>query len=130
MLSWNIGDDRNLSLKLKLKLVLYQTVLTTAETSPKKLTLTVIEMQQLPDIEKTDSKGELSCLKWAILNGRREVCLNFQTDIDKLKIVVYRYRNNLHLKDSKIDLKMMEYQSLLAKWKFFSSWIFSDCTRD
>ena len=33
---------------------------------PKKLTLTVVEMQQLPDIEKIDSKEEISCLKWTI----------------------------------------------------------------
>ena len=80
-----------------------------------KLTLTVVEMQQLPDIEKTDSKEELSCLKWTIDNGRRKVCVNFQTDTDKLNIVVYRYRNNLYLKDNELDLKLTEYQSLLAK---------------
>ena len=56
-------------------------------------------MQQLPDIEKTDSKEEISCLKWAIYNGRRKVYVNFLTDTDKLNIVVYRYRNNLFLKD-------------------------------
>ena len=55
-MSWNIGDSRNLFLKLKSKLGLYHVVLTTPKTSPEKLTLIVIEMQQLPDIEKTDSK--------------------------------------------------------------------------
>ena len=39
-------------------------------------------MQQLPDIEKTDSEEEISCLKWTIYNGRRKVCVNFQTDTD------------------------------------------------
>ena len=55
-MSWNIGDNRNLFLKLKSKLGLYHVVLTAPKTSPKKLTLTVVELQQLPDIEKTDSK--------------------------------------------------------------------------
>ena len=55
-MSWNIGDNRNLFLKLKSKLGLYHVVLTTPKTSPAKLTLTVVEMQQLPDIEKTDFK--------------------------------------------------------------------------
>ena len=77
--------------------------------------MTVVEMQQLPDIEKTDSKEEISCLKWTIYNGRRKVCVNFQTDTDKLNIVVYRYRNNLYLKDNEVDLKLTEYQSFLAK---------------
>ena len=60
---WNIGDNRNLSLKLKSKLGLYHVVLTTPKFSPEKFTLTVVERQQLPDLEKIDSTEELSCLK-------------------------------------------------------------------
>ena len=55
-MNWNIGDNRILFLKLKSKLGLYHVVLTTPKTSPEKLTLTVVEMQQLPDVEKTVSK--------------------------------------------------------------------------
>ena len=54
-MSWNIGDYRNVFLKLKFKIGLYHVVLTTPKTSPEKLTLTVVEIQQLPDIDKTDS---------------------------------------------------------------------------
>ena len=97
-MSWNIGDNRNLFLKLKSKLGLYNVVLTTPKTSPEKLTLTVVEMQQLPDIEKTDSKEEISRLKWTLHDGRRKVCVNFQTNTDKLNNVVHRYRNSLYLK--------------------------------
>ena len=61
-MSRNLGDNRNLFLKLNSKLGFYHVVLTTPKTSPEKLTLTVVEMQQLPDIEKTDSKREISCL--------------------------------------------------------------------
>ena len=90
-MSWNIGDNRNLFLKLESKLGFYHVVLTTPKTSPEKLTLTVVEMQKLPDVEKTDSKEEISCLKWTRYNGRRKVCVNFQTETDKLNLVVYRY---------------------------------------
>ena len=114
-MSLNIGDNRKLFLKLKSKLRIYHVVLTTPKTSPEKLTLTVVEMQQLPDIEKTDSKEEISCLKKTLYNGRRKVCVNFQTDTDKLNIVVYRYPNNFYLKDIEVDLKLTEYQSLLGK---------------
>ena len=114
-MSWNIGDNRNLFLKLKSKLGLYHVVLTTSKTSLEQLTLTVVEMQQLPDIGKTDSKEEISCLKWTKCNGRIKVCMNFQRDTDKLNIVVYRYRNNLYLKDNELNLKLSEYQSFLAK---------------
>ena len=110
-MSWNIGDKRKLSLKLKSQLGLHHVALTTPKTSPEKLTLTLVEMQQLPDIEKPDSQEELSCLKWTIYNGRRKVCEKFQTDTDKANIVVYRYRNSSHLKENEVDLKMTEYQS-------------------
>ena len=122
-MSWNIRDIRNLFVKLKSKLELYHVVLTTPKTSPEKLTLTVVEMQQLLDIEKTDSKEEISCLKWTIYNGRRKICVNFQTDTDKLNNFVYRYRNNLYLKDNELDLKLSDYQSLLGKRVHLLSYI-------
>ena len=52
---WNLGDDRYLFLELKSSLGLNKVVVRTPKTFPEKLTLTVVEMQQLPDIEKTDS---------------------------------------------------------------------------
>ena len=72
-MSWNNGDNINLFLKLKSKLGLYHVVLATPKTSPEKLTQTVVEMQQLPHIEETNSKKEKSCLKWTINKGRK-VC--------------------------------------------------------
>ena len=51
-------------------------------------TLTLVELQQLPDIEKSDLKEEVSCLKRTKYNGRRKVCVNFKTDSDKMKIVM------------------------------------------
>ena len=76
-MSWNFGDNRYLFLKFKSKMGLCHVVHTTPKTSPEKLTLTVVEMQQLPDIEKTDSKAEISCLKWTKYNGKEKVCVNF-----------------------------------------------------
>ena len=52
-MSWNIGENRNLFLKFKSKLGLYHVVLTTPKTSPEKIILTLVEMQQLPEIEKS-----------------------------------------------------------------------------
>ena len=64
-MSWNIGDNRKLLLKLKTKLGLHHVELK-GKDSPEKITLTLVETQQLPDIEKADSKDEISCLKWTI----------------------------------------------------------------
>ena len=102
---------------------LYHVVLTTRKTSPEKLTLTVAEMQQLPNIGKIDSKEEISRLKWTIKNGRRKIYLNFQTDTDKLNIVVYRHRNSLYLKKNEVHLKRPDYQSLSAKRVYLLSYI-------
>ena len=90
---------------------------------PKKNTLTLVETEQLPDFEKADSNDEISCLKWTIYNGRRKVCINFQTDTDKVNIVVYRYRINTYLKDTEMDLKLTEYKKLLAKRVYLLSYI-------
>ena len=91
-MSWNIGDNRNLFLKLKTELVLY---LVELRSKPKdyseKITLTLVETQPLPDIEKVDSKDEKSCLKCTFYNGSRKICSNFQTDTHKVNIVVYRF---------------------------------------
>ena len=114
-MSWNIGENRNLFLKLKSKLGLHHVVLTTPKTSPEKINLALVETQQLPEIEKVDSKNEISCLKWTIYNGRRKVCISFKTDMDKLNILVYRYRNNTYVKDTEMELKLTDYEKLLSK---------------
>ena len=121
-MSWNIGENRNLFLKIKTKFGLYHVELKSKD-SPEKIRLTLVETQQFPDIEKTDSRDEISCLKWTIYNGRRKVCINFQTDTDKVNIVVYRYRNSTYLKDTEMDLKLTEYKKLRAKRVYLLSYI-------
>ena len=121
-MSWNIGDNRNIFLKLKTNLGLYH-VEHRSKNSPEKIALIQVETQQLPDIEKVDSKDEISCLKGTIYNGRRKVCITFQTDTDKVNIVVYRYRNNTYLKETEMDLKLAENKKLLAKRVYLLSYI-------
>ena len=121
-MSWNVGDNRKLFLKLKTKFGLYHVELRSKD-SPGKITLTLVETQQLPDIEKVDSKDEVSCLKWTIYSGRRKVCINYQTDADKVNIVKYRYRNNTYLEDTKMDLKLTEYKKVLAKPVYLLSYL-------
>ena len=113
-MSWNIGDNRNFFLKLKTKLGLYHVELKCKD-SPEKITLTLGETRHLPDIEKVDSKDEISCLKWTIYNGRRKVCITLQTDTEKVSFVVYRFRNSTFLKDTDMDLKLNEYKKILAE---------------
>ena len=51
----NIGNKKNLFLKLETKLGLFHVLLTTQKSSPEKLTLTVVEMQQLLNFDEIDS---------------------------------------------------------------------------
>ena len=90
---------------------------------PQNIRLTLVETQQLPDIEKVDSKDEMSCLKWTKYSCRREVCINFQTDTDKVKTVVYCYRNNTYVKDTEMQIELTEYEKLLAKRVYLLSHI-------
>ena len=75
----------------------------------------MVETQQLPDIEKIDSKDDIFCLKWSINNGRTKICFNFQTDTDKENTIIYLYRNNKYLKDTVMELKLTEHKKLLAR---------------
>ena len=120
-MSWHIGHNRNPLLQLKQNWDCF--ILNLKKDSPKKLTLTLVETQQLPDIQKVHSKDEKFCLKWTIYNGRRKVCINFQTDTDKVNIVVHHYRNNTYLKDTEVDLKLTEYKKLLTKRVYLLSYI-------
>ena len=115
-MSWIIGDDEDLFIKMKAKLGFYHVGLTTSKASPKNFTFIVVQKQQLPNIEFTDSTEESSCL-----DGQKEVCVNFKTDTDKLNIAVYRYRNSSYIEDKKIYLKLTEYQTLSTKRVFVYS---------
>ena len=77
----------------------------------------------MPEIEKVDSRNEISCLKWTIYKGRSKVCIGFKIDMDKLNIVVYRYRNNTYVKDTELELKLTDYEKLLSKRVYLFSYI-------
>ena len=107
-------------LRLKTKLGHHHVVLTTPKSSPTKISLTIAELQQLPEHEQCED--ETSCLKWTIYNGRRQIGVGFQTDTEE-NIVVYRYCNNTYLKDTEIELKLAEYKTLLAKRLYLLSYL-------
>ena len=97
-MSWNNGDSRNLSLRLKPKLDIYHVVLSTTQNSPHKITGTIVEVQLLPKTEGIDCEIDFSRLKWTAYNCRLKVCVNYKTDSDKFNIVRYRFRNSIYLK--------------------------------
>ena len=47
-------------------------------------------------------------MKFLVQNGRRKICINFQTDAKKVNIVVYCYRGSSYLKHTEMELKLSE----------------------
>ena len=43
--------------------------------------------------------------------------------MDKLNIVVYRYRNNTYVNDTEMDLKLTKYEKIPIKRKYLLSYI-------
>ena len=77
--------------------------------------MTLLEIQQMPEIEKLGCEIENSCLKWTIYKGGRKVCVNYKTERDKLDIVTYCYRKGIYLKNAEMELNLIEYEKLLSK---------------
>ena len=60
-MSWNIGENRNLFLRLKTKVGIYHVVLTTPKST--KITLTIAELQTYPS-------SDYARTKFIALNGQ------------------------------------------------------------
>ena len=56
-------------------------------------------------------------LRWSEKNMHE-----LSNDTDKVNIVVYRDRNNTYLKDTEMELKLTEYEKLLAKRVYLMSY--------
>ena len=106
------------SQKLSTKLGLYHVFLISSEQTSKKVNLTIVEMQQLPEVGKFDSGNENSCLRWIIFNGRRKSRVSYKIDTDYIAMTVYWYRNNMYMKNSDIKLEPTECNTLLQKKKY------------
>ena len=88
-MSWNIGFSRNLIIKLHDKLRLFQIVL---EKSSKK-SLTIIESQNLPNLQNLDVDSQLSHFEWTLHNGRRKILIGHQSDTKKIFFYNYKEKN-------------------------------------
>ena len=74
-------------------------------------------MLQLPEVGKLNFENAISRLRWINFIGRRKFCVSCKTDTDYVGITVYRYRSNMYIKDSDIELEATGYNTLLQKNK-------------
>ena len=68
-MSWNIAFSRNLLLKLHKKLGFFHTVL---EEKSQKISLTIIEPQNLPNLQNLEVDSQISHFEWTLYTGRRK----------------------------------------------------------
>ena len=122
-MSCNIAENRNFFLKLKPKLGLYHVVLATTQNSVEKISMTVVEVQQMPKSEKIDCRIAIACPNCTIYNGRRKMCMKYKTNSDKLNGAINHYRNSIYLKGVEMEQKLTEYEKLFSKRKYLLSYI-------
>ena len=109
-MSWNIGFSRNLVLKLQNKLRLFHIVL---EEKSQKLSLTVLESQNLPKLRDLDTESQISQFDWTLHNGRRKIFLSYRSDIIKIDLIEYRRKSNLWKNNQKFQVEKEEYDKLV-----------------
>ena len=109
-MSWNIGFSRNLVLKLQNKLGLFHIVL---QEKSQKLSLTVLESQNLPKLQDLDTESQISQFEWTLHNGRRKIFLSYRSDIKKIDIIEYRRKGNTWKNNQNFQLEKKEYDNLV-----------------
>ena len=109
-MSWNIVFSRNLVLKLQNKLGLFHIVL---KEKSQKLSLTVLESQNLPKLQDLDTESQISQFEWTLHNGRRKIFLSYRSDIKKIDIIEYRRKGNTWKNNQNFQLEKKEYDNLV-----------------
>ena len=109
-MSWNIGFSRNLVLKLQNKLGLFHIVL---QEKSQKLSLTVLESQNLPKLQDLDTESQISQFEWTLHYGRRKIFLSYRSDIKKIDIIEYRRKRNTWKNNQNFQLEKKEYDNLV-----------------
>lgn len=111
-MSCNIGTNRNVFLKVKNRIANYSVII---EYENKKLLFTILEYQNLPDIDNLDIDQQISNFNWTLHNGRRKICINYRSDQDLISLSVYKLKKDQWIIHQEIGLKLKEYNTLLNK---------------
>ena len=69
-MSWNFDFSRNLILKLLNKLEFFHIVL---EEKSQKISLTIIELQNSPNLQNLDVDSQISHFEWTLHKRRRKI---------------------------------------------------------
>ena len=109
-MSWNIGFSRKFLLKLHNKLGFFHIVL---KEKSQKISLTVIESQNLPNLQNLDVDSQISHFEWILHNGRRKIHIGYRSDTKKIELVQYRRNRNQWKNNQSLQLQREEYDKLI-----------------
>ena len=109
-MSWNIGFSRNLLLKLHKELGFFHIVL---EEKSQKISLTIIESQNLPNLQNLDVDSQISHFEWTLHNGRRKIHIGYRSDTKKIDLLEYRRNGNQWKNNQSLQLQREEFDKLL-----------------
>ena len=115
-MSWSIGFSRNLLLKLHNKLGLFHIFL---EEKSQKISLTIIESQNLPNLQNLDVDSQISHFEWTLHNGRRKLHIGYRSDTKKIDLVEYCRNGNQWKNNQSLQLQREEYDKLLDMIPFY-----------
>ena len=86
-MSWNIDFSKKLFLKLHNKLGLFYVVL---QEKSRKISLTIIESQNLPNLQNLNVDSQILHFEWTLHNGRKKVHIGYRFDTKKIELIEYR----------------------------------------
>ena len=109
-MSWIIGFSKNLFLKLHNKFGIFNIVL---EEKSQQISLTIIESQNLPNLQKLDVDSQISNFEWILHNSRRKIHIGYRSDTIKIELVEYRRNENQWKNNQSLQLQREEYDKLL-----------------
>ena len=83
------------------------------EEKSQKTSLTIIESQDLPNLQNLDVDSQISHFEWTLHNGRRKTHIRYRSDTKKIDLVEYRRNGNQWKYNQSSQLQREEYDKLL-----------------
>ena len=106
-MSWEIGRSR---IKLENKSGTFSVNLSSYS---QKISVTVLELKNLPSLDNIDTEQQISFYEWILYNGKRKFAISYRNDLKKVAFVQYQNSKNCWKLKATFSLHENEYKKLL-----------------
>ena len=106
-MSWEIGRSR---IKLEIK---YGTFSVNLSSLSQKISVTVLELKNLPSLDNIDTEQQISFYDWILYNEKRKFAIIYRNDLKKVAFVQYQNSQNCWKLKATFYLHESEYKKLL-----------------